>query len=456
MATIAETARVVTGEPSDLTTEVQRNAWLLWRSVTTECERKRASRTSDGFWVYQGTFRGHVMRLWPTLEDEARKALERELYSYLSSSGMARCIQRKSPTVWHVAVTWTTVAAVAVPFMRYRMSHAEKRVTPQEAGEHLEPGEVIVRHKETTKETQVGASTASMINLAKAQEQRQNQWAEEHAARHGFIVDCLKEYSEPLAADEVAFATGLELSYVRKALQAMAQEGKVHGREETSEERIARYGGTQPRATKATLYSLKKRVPARTTYELVEGFAKQPAEFERLGSHDVVNRLARYFAKVGTRTTFDAVCVSDKTHVPVGTVRHRLKAWADEGTIKRVGHKNGRNVFQLVKKEKLLADLDSLHLLNGNGNGNGNGEAAAQPTGTVTVTKTPPVPAPQPGLDLLQRAGEILDENERLREQNARLLEKVAELEARVEELQSAPRLDEGVAQRLRDWTPSN
>jgi hypothetical protein len=430
MVKVAQMATIIAGQPGDDAPEIMRNAWLLWNSVTREIRKEQAPETKGGYYVYRKSFRGHVNRLWPMLSDEERKDFERELYTYLRQTTIAKCVQRTSPPVWHVSTTWKTPSqtAVVIPVRTYRAytpTSTERRLTPEEVGEDRPPAPVTIRRKDDMSTTAVPEATEADV--------RQELILE-------LISDYQKQFGEPLESQEVAYATSIEISSARKELTRLVNAGKLYCRKETQEERRARYGGDQPRAMASLLYSTKKTVPTRTTWELVPGVKREANNnATTLSTAEVEWRLGRLFSKLGPKAKVDSQCVTDKARVPLNTVRSRLRVLAEEGHLKQAGYKNQRQQYQVVDKEKLLERL------------NFHNQDDTLPAPEEPVAQPPKPAEPQPPADgptdLLARAVEILEENERLRA-------RVKELEAYVEDL-TAPKVDPDVAARLLAWTPA-
>lgn len=479
MATVAQTARVITGEPDDLTDGIQRNAWLLWRSVTTECMRKEAKQTADGYWVYVGTLRWHTVHLWPTMEDDERRRFERELYAFLAHAGLARNIKRREPTIWHVAVTWQTPNTRVVPTTVFRMSHAERRVTPEEAGETLPPSEVTVR---TTKETDMTRAkkkkeaapapepVAAVEAVAAETPSGKRDFAGERAVRRELICQLLAETDQPLVAEEIGYSLSLDVSAVRKELIELEKSGAIFSRNETNEERETRYGAVA-RAQRAFLWSDKDPVPERTEREAVTGFVREPSSIIPLGRNEVARRLAQFFKDKSLKYTFTSAQVAEKSGVPAGTVRSRVSKWCEAGIVERIDTSKLNHRYRIIDKPAMFKELREEHLLVKKEE-----PVAVDPT---PVPVAPPVPAPPAaGFDLLSRAGEILDENVRLREaltetrtalEEARAgcqrLQRQADtaavlkaendqLRAELEELKNRPAVDAETARRLAEWQP--
>jgi hypothetical protein len=439
MAKVAQMATIIAGQPGDDAPEIMRNAWLLWNSVTREIRKERKpERTASGDYIYRKSFRGHVIRLWPMLSGDEQRDFERELYTYLRQTTIARCVRPTSPPVWHVSATWKTPSqtAVVIPVRTYRAyqpTSTERRLTPEEVGEHLPVAPVTIKRKD------------DMSAAATAPEATESDVRKELIIE--LISDYQKQFGEPLESREIAHATSIEISSVRKELKALVETGKLYSRIETIEERKARYGGEQPRAMPSTLYSTRKQVPERKTWELVPG-VKRTAQnnVTTLSSAEVEWRLARLFAKLGAKAKVDSQCVTEKARIPLNTVRSRLRVLCEEGYLKQAGFKNQRQQYQVLDKEKLLERL----------NYRNQDEPMPKPDEPVIQPPAPPQPAePTPTLQphsdgppsLEEKIVAVLDDNERLRQ-------RVAELEAYVEEL-TRPNVSADVAARLMEWTPS-
>lgn len=153
----ARVTRVGNQRGEDLTGfDIPAAAWRLWQTA----KRTAASRGStptypnreDGGTLgfrFDGSL-GHLMRL--QTEDEGndfRSANEKEQYkravfAYLRATRNAVCAVTGPPPVWWIRQEWNEDPSVtpAEPTPRQR---AEQKVTPQEAGEDRQPGEVTTR-----------------------------------------------------------------------------------------------------------------------------------------------------------------------------------------------------------------------------------------------------------------------------------------------------------------------
>lgn len=453
MAKISESARIVTRGPGDEAGDLVRSAWLVWQSVTNECMRKGIPAV-DGKYQYHGALRGHVIKLWATMPEEERHDLERGIYAVLRNLGVARCVRRANPTIWSVSVLWDTGDAVVVPVpvggVRHHTTRAERRVTREEAGEDLPPGEVTTRQKETpvtlTATERTAPLRASWEKARKEKAERKNRIAE-------FTQN---EAKEPLVAEEVAAESGYNISTIRKDLNELVAEGVLFARTETTEERQMRFGGETAWARRSMLYWKSEPVPERKTRVVVPGVV---AELNPRGGHmstaELNRRLWCKLKRKGERSRFTAQELSDAAKTGRETTRKRLNDMEELGIVKVVEYRRGSRCYALLNKEDAREYLEQPPE-----------DVLEQPAATtpapVRVSPQPPLHTAEP-VNLLAIAGEVLDENEKLREQiqvlkadNANLAKQVAELAAELDEAKSKPSLDSATAERLASWRPSS
>lgn len=444
MATISETARIVTRGPGDEAGDLVRSAWLVWQSVTNECMRKGIPAV-DGKYRYQGALRGHVVRLWATMPDEERHDLERSIYAVLRNLGMANCIRRANPTIWSISVLWDTGDAVVVPVpvggIRHRPTRAERRVTREEAGENLPPGEVTTRQKETP----VAPTTAEKIAPLRATWEKARQ---EKAERQSRVAEYIQtEAKEPMVAEEVAAALKNHISTIRHDLNDLVADRIVFSRSETTEERQMRFGGEVAWARRSMLYWRSADVPERVSRVVVPGIvAEYTARGMHMSSTEVNRRLWCKLKRKGERSRFTTNELADSAKTGRETTRKRINDLEALDIVRVVETRRGARVYQLLDKDGAREYLeqpieDVLEL----------------PAATVRVS-----PQPEP-VNLLAIAGEVLDENEELRKQvdalktdNANLAKQVADLAAELDEARSKPSVDDATAERLARWRPSS
>lgn len=406
-----------------------RDAWFLWRSVVEEWKRTGSTSdlTPDGRIIYNGTFRRHVKRLWPMLEDEERRSFEKRVYSILNAMGVATCVQKKSPTIWWVTATWPTQVQITNIRSFYRPSRTEMRLTPEEAGETLPPGEVTVRKKEP-----------EVINSAIQELHKQKQLDRE--ARRLALAQYLEEHDEPLTVDELAALVNWDPSTVRKDLQFLEENGLVVSRSETSDERILRYGGERAYARRALLYSLHSPVPPRTKRIVVDGVVPERAErAPAMNPDDINDFIARKLVKFSPRKKFTSQELASAAHVTREAARVRLNKLVEAQVVVQDGFKGGAKLFRVVDRDRVQTALG------------------------VRYERQQSLPLPQQtvAVDLVTKTKEILADNEKLRknlgQRNAevdQLKKRVAELEAELNQLKNAS-VDPDLMKQLQDWTPS-
>ncbi len=93
----------------------------------------------------------------------------------------------------------------------------------------------------------------------------------EAARRRNSIVQVLSHSTQPLVAVEIAYVMNVPVTNIRKLLAEMVTDGKISTRQETPDERRARYGGAMPKAICAQLFSMNSPVPLRTSAVAVSG-----------------------------------------------------------------------------------------------------------------------------------------------------------------------------------------
>lgn len=134
----------------------------------------------------------------------------------------------------------------------------EARLTPEEAGENLEPGEVSVTFKEPQLELPPRAESL-------------REHLEAAASRHSEIIERVFEIvtasAVPMHAREVHTLYGgddvIELTTIRKALKELEKTGRLFTRLEENSERLVRGGGSFPRGKRVDLFWPASPVPVR-------------------------------------------------------------------------------------------------------------------------------------------------------------------------------------------------
>lgn len=414
MARLSDVARVSVDhpEPGD---EVY-DAWLLWNSVTTEAHRKHAETTADGYYVYRGSLLRHIRALWVTLSDDEATDLSKRLYAFLSVNNIARCVKRRDPVTWHVAMSWAVTQPRVKPV--YRASRAEERVTPEEAGENMPPAKVTVAQKK------------------KAQT--------DDEFMRDLTLELLKENEQPLIAEEIAYVLSGEKSRVRKLLNALESEGVLFARPETYDERRLRFGGNAY-ARCAKLYSLSDPVPARTKRTAVRGCTASATRSNPSSPNDVRRKLLRFMRSQRVGVQFTAAEVAEKADLVKGTVNGKLRELELNNLIVRRGAVKGYNAYVILNRKKtaLLEHLGDSRPATTNGNGFA---AVIEDTEDIDdMLESEPQAAGNLSSSDLETLSQVLEENTALRD-------RVKELEDELAVLRESAN-SEAVRQ-LRSWTP--
>lgn len=159
MSKIRDIARVTMREARGAET-VEQQAWLVWRTLRTACERRGTAEAK----AYQGvpghqlsiSLNGVIQALWPEWTLMERKEFSdktQPIYTYLKTSGNARCLRNPGRDssdlpVWWLRDEWFGGQAIVVPALHHPRdpdrSRREARLTPTEAGEDREPAPVVV------------------------------------------------------------------------------------------------------------------------------------------------------------------------------------------------------------------------------------------------------------------------------------------------------------------------
>jgi len=162
---IRDIARVTMKEARGAET-VEQQAWLVWRTLRTACERngvavKKVWQDNDGYQL-SISLHGVIMALWPEWSMMERREFSNKtqpIYTYLKHSANARCLHSPGRNttelpLWWIRTEWFGGQAIVVPAMHHPRDpdrdRRERRLTPAEAGEDRVPGPVVVTAAEAT------------------------------------------------------------------------------------------------------------------------------------------------------------------------------------------------------------------------------------------------------------------------------------------------------------------
>lgn len=341
MAQVRDIAKIVGPRSGRTGTELAQQAFLVWSAARARESRLGEAHLHQGVAgrIYRGNLTQVILGLWPRLSHaSARHELDTfrsDVYRYLRASGNAVCIKSGvggKNIEWWLRDGWN---ASAVTVALSRMTAAERRLTPHEAGEDREPAPVV------TTEVRTDEGTSSMpVNekVEAAFRARRERKAEEHAALVEMVYELLSTETgdQPVTAAEVAHATGVDASTARTCLQELTEAGRTFTRTETPEERRVRYGG-MAKGTRSQLWSTVDPVPERTERQVVDGFRLSPSPTAQ-GSRGQA-RLEIMRALDGTFTTVREV--ADRAGRTPGSVRELLRDMHAEGLIDRGSKKSG-------------------------------------------------------------------------------------------------------------------
>jgi len=237
---------------------VAQRAWLVYTSVTTNAVKKIIKRTEHegrAGWTVKIRLSSTISQLFPMVKlmtPEQRDRFDRDIRTYLRATHNMVCLSSGTPgpngqsPIWWVADTFNEVKVIPMPV--YIPTRAERKITPEDAGETRPPGEVVVT---TVQEQKSGGA---------------HDWAED-------VLKVLSESSnsQPMSVREIATRLQRDEHRVRGKLDKLERKHRVFSRVETLQERSIRSGGKTPSAMRAKLYWGTHPVPRRTEYEIVPG-----------------------------------------------------------------------------------------------------------------------------------------------------------------------------------------
>lgn len=194
--------------------------------------------------------------LWPGLNQMDKPSQDSyisEIYSYLRQSGNAICVRKPGLgehgiPLWWLREHWNDVKAVGV-YRQTELTRAEKRLTPEEAGEDRDPMPVTVRQREEEAARREAAAAESPALMDAKIKTRAEQ-----------ILAVIKSSPQPLYQREITEATDLTSLMVGRILRELQEEGKVYRRQEGRGERPDAASGRY-----RYLYWDKPKIPLRKT-----------------------------------------------------------------------------------------------------------------------------------------------------------------------------------------------
>lgn len=225
------------------------------------------------------------------LSEVEQKGFISRIQTGLRQSGNARVDVIGGPgraSTWWVRDYYTTPDVICIGGRRgsadKEPTHTERRLTAHEAGEDRTPSPVTV--------TKTGEPMMTITEPVAHLRQR--------------VLDLLAANAQPLTEDEVRFALGLETTSSDKAtgrpkkngslshvIRTLVNARDIFSRIETIEERRLRSGidaPAVPNGRGARLYSLKRKVPARTERVAIADYEFSPGVQSREGHQAYVAR----------------------------------------------------------------------------------------------------------------------------------------------------------------------
>lgn len=224
---------------------------------------------------------------------------------------------------------------------------------------------------------------------------------EQREHRRAAVLKVVNELKEPATVEEIGQALSKggfnhEVSTIRGDLNGMLDSGVVFARIETREERTMRSGGVPQKAQRARLFWPKDPVPARTLREVVPGFVVVAQQSTTAPDRKARWKATKAVARQIRRAPFSALELAELSGVAIGTMRHYLHDFAEEGLIGEVPTPDGKSAMQKYYRVARTREDDLRQLgkladskLAKNGNGNGNG---VHPVPVAPVPPAPPAP----------------------------------------------------------------
>lgn len=154
MPTLKELAHVTVRGRDLIDDDTQTEAWMLY-SLVREATRDEDAYThnNEAGFSWAGSVHEKVLELWPSLPtdrfDKQTANKRQRITDYLKKSGNMVCLQRGNlhrPSIWWLRDEWSWQKPTTQTSSK--MSDAERRLTPTEAGEDREPAPVTVTHRE--------------------------------------------------------------------------------------------------------------------------------------------------------------------------------------------------------------------------------------------------------------------------------------------------------------------
>lgn len=431
MTKLQDIARVtVRGSKLDREDETTSNAHLLWLSVQRELDAANAAVTGDGRYRFLiGTLKLHVQKLWPTLSAEERDEFSKPLYAFLRANGICVCTNRGNPVTWKVALKWPDhTASQAVSGFAHTLTRREKQLTPEEAGETLEPAPVTIRHCEPhPKKEDAVTTTDRSIHLTEHHERARAI----RDQRRADVTELFTLIEEPVTIDEIAHFVSAHPTTIKGDVKHLMEQGVLFSRQETAVERARRYGESIS-AKQATLYWNSPRIPERVSRVVIDGYV---AEYRRPDRHlptsEINRKLWSVLKRKGPRSKFTVISLVEAAGLPsTESVRTRVREMTERGLLVEDGYvfDGGRRTQYRLGKHHSLEQIR---------------EFLGQPAGSapepeITVTYNgepvtganvtlPPVPAPPTSAEgdyvPLSEVHDLIAELKRLRARVAELEE---------------------------------
>lgn len=172
------------------------------------------------------------------------------------------------------------------------------------------------------------------------------------------IYDVLNaNLNQPLISLEIAHATGIEKTSVRRLLNEMVADNVVARRRETVEERTLRFGAT-PRAVAGWLYAVVEPVPARTVREVVPGYvAVTTFTGPRLSGKELRLRLAKTLFSKPASFEFTGRKLAECARVKPDSIHNYIRSWVENGWIVSTNGKSRNTTYRVVNHTPLLESL---------------------------------------------------------------------------------------------------
>jgi len=218
-----------------------------------------------------------VGSLFPRVSGDDLKTLRSLIYQVLRNTRSAVCVFHSADTTptWWISETEPKNLTVAVAYAKNRgartsmaQTETERKLTPEEAGETVEPGPV----------------TVSQRNPAEHLKGQQHVIAERHQRLLKRILEEIATNPQPLSSNDLHAILSEETGMVStttfsSATAKLVEAGELVFRKETADEARVRGGGEMPLATRPRLYAIAPGpVPTRTA--IPDGVTASPSARE--------------------------------------------------------------------------------------------------------------------------------------------------------------------------------